>query len=284
MIVETIRAFLKDRGYLEVFTPLLTIAPAPEPHIEHFKADDHYLISSPELNIKRLIADTGIKKAFQISPVFRKSERGKFHNPEFTMLEWYEVGRDYVDLMDQCEGLINYILSQIKDSSIPFTPAVMPPISCRRLSIKDAFSVASGWIPKSPVDEARFDKDLVEKIEPRLNEWGTGVFLYDWPKERASLARVKRDEQGDLVAERVEFYLNGIEVANGFSELIDPVEQRKRFLRDNTMGYPLPEEFLSSLARLPECAGMAIGIERLHMAIAGEDNIDNVLTFPFETA
>ncbi|OCC14813.1 Translation elongation factor P Lys34:lysine transferase [Dissulfuribacter thermophilus] len=290
-IIQAIRAFFTNKGFVEVFTPFLTRAPAPEPYIEAMGVEDgFYLIPSPELNIKRLMAETGLEKVFQLGPVFRKEEKGRFHNPEFIMLEWYSVGNNYFDLMDECEELIGFVLESLgmnraieyRGKQVDFTPPF------KRLTVKEAFSRFAGWTPSSPLDEEKFDLDFVEKVEVGLASMGP-AFVYDWPRERASLSRLKEDDP--TVAERVELYAGGLELGNGFSELTDPGLQAERFKvmieERQKMGkrvYPWPKDFLESLSKLQPCAGMAFGVDRFTMLIANAETIDEVLPFSIDNA
>ncbi|WP_456433408.1 amino acid--tRNA ligase-related protein [Thermosulfuriphilus sp.] len=282
-IIRAIRHFFEKEGFIEVSTPLLVSTLAPEPHIEAFAVGDRFLITSPELNLKRLLAE-GFTRIFQLGPVFRKGERGRYHLPEFTLLEWYRAGADYRDLMDDCERLLLFLLQEIRsgrelvyqgrrlDLSLPF----------ERLSVLEAFERYAGWRPEPPIDLERFYLDLAEKVEPALNR-DRPVFLYDYPAPVAALSRLK---PGGKLAERVEFYLGGLELANGFSELTDPEEQSRRFQEDlkirKDLGkplYPWPEAFLKALAHCPEAAGMALGVDRLIMLFSDAASIDEVVAF-----
>lgn len=290
-VIQAIRAFFTNRGFVEVFTPLLTKTPAPEPYIEAIGVEDgFYLIPSPELNVKRLMAETGLEKVFQLGPVFRKEEKGRLHNPEFIMLEWYSVGNNYFDLMHECEELIGFVLESLgmnrvieyQGKQVDFTSPF------KRLTVREAFSRFAGWTPSSPLDEMKFDLDFVEKVELGLASIGP-VFLYDWPRERASLSRIKEDDP--TVAERVELYAGGLELGNGFSELTDPDLQAQRFKvmleEREKMGrrtYPWPKDFLASLSKLPPCAGMAFGVDRFLMLIANTETIQEVLAFSIDNA
>lgn len=291
-MLHAIRAFFHGRGYIEINTPILTRAPAPEPHIDCFEVgEDYYLIPSPELNMKRLMSETGLERCYQLGPVFRNGERGRFHNPEFVLLEWYGMGCTYVDLMEQVESLISFVLDALSLSgsccyqgrSLDLTPPYV------RMTVREAFLKFAGALPPSPFDGQWFDQAMVELVEPGLATIGKPVFLLDWPGERASLARLKPEDPG--VAERVELYAGGVELANGFSELTDPEEQARRFVRANEMRiemgrpiYPWPEDFLLSLGHLGECAGMAFGIERFLMLLLDKDSIDDVMAFTIEKA
>ena len=293
-IIEAIRVFLSRQGFLEVQTPLMTHAPAPESSIEAFPVSqgrgrpELFLIPSPELNLKRLLAE-GFDRIFQLGSVFRQKERGRHHLPEFTMLEWYRLGADYHTLMSDCEALIETAAYAAgwKGQSIIYRDREIDISSpFLRLTINEAFERYAGWTPGPAPDLDRFDEDMVTKIEPNLSH-DRPVFLMDYPASCASLSRLKPSDPA--VAERVELYAGGLELANGFSELTDPREQGDRFRRElqrrkaqGLNAYPWPERFLSSLERLPECAGMALGIDRLVMLLTNASDIDEVVAFPPE--
>jgi len=279
-IVQTIRAFFMERDFLEVETPLRIPANAPEIHILAEPSDDWFLQTSPELCMKRLLA-AGYPRVFQISRCFRRQERGSRHLPEFSMLEWYQSGSDYLDLMETCEELLRALspADGIKrggrtiDVSVPF----------ERLRVEEAFArFASKPLARAVVDGS-FDTHISLEIESNLG-FGTPTFLYDYPASMAALSRKKPGNP--QVAERFELYVAGLELANAFSELTDPVEQRRRFIEEEQARraarlapYPLPERFLEALETLPDCAGIALGIERLVMLLLGAEDIRDVVAF-----
>ena len=293
-MVRAIRAHFDSLGYVELFTPTLTRAPSPEPYIDPFKVEGGlYLIPSPELNIKRLMAETGLKRVYQIGPVFRKGEQSRLHNPEFLMLEWYTADATYIDLMDQCEALFASIEGELKIDSVigPHGKRVRLSPPFLRLSVKEAFKRFSRGYedPFESFDPVSFDREMVEAIEPGLSRINRPVFLYDWPGERASLSKIKEGEPS--VAERVELYCGGLELGNGYTELTDPIEQAKRFREmareRSSMGkeaLPWPEDFLNALKGLMPCAGMALGIDRLLMLLGGAQEIAEVLAYTVESA
>lgn len=285
-VIGAVRAFFQGEGFMEVETPIRTMTPAPERHIEAIPADGGYfLITSPELYMKRLLA-AGYEKIFQISKVFRKGERGRLHHTEFSMLEWYRIGATYVDLQLDCKRLLSAICNATghirgwfyRDRWLDVTG------DWQRLTVKEAFARYAGWEPGMQPDEDRFDLDLVEKVEPRLGFPAPAV-LCDYPASQAALARLKA--QDPAVAERFELYWAGIELANGFSELNDAKEQRARFeetldarRQAGLAGYPVPETFLSSLDHLPACAGIALGLDRLVMLLGNAPSLDEAVAFP----
>lgn len=290
-IIKAIRSFLADQKFLEIQTPLMIKAPLPESYIKLFSVyqgedkPDLYLVPSPEVNLKRLLAE-GFDRIFQLGPVFRREEQGDYHLPEFTMLEWYRTSADYQVLMSDCEAIMEITAKAAgwKDHLIRYNGKdinIKPPFF--RLTITEAFEKYADWVPGPDPDLDRFNHDMVTKIEPNLPS-DRPIFLMDYPASCASLAKLK--SSNPAVSERVELYIGALEIANGFSELTDRQEQEKRFkkeverrLEQGWDFYPWPEEFLSSLNQLPECAGMALGVDRLVMLLTNSLNINEVITF-----
>ena len=269
-IVRGIRSFLDGRGFVEVTTPVRIAAPAPEPHIDCPPSGDAYLRASPELQMKKLLA-AGMDKIYQIGPCFREGEFGSRHNPEFTMIEWYrrEAGyRDiYRDMMELVRGLGNAAPETGGGTGVDSGTVF------RELKVRDAYLRFAGWDPWTDWDQDRFDYDMATKIEPNLGEGY--VSLWDYPPQAASLAVVR-----DGVAERWELYLNGVELANCFTELCDGAEQRRRFLsakeERKTLGesdYPIDEEFLELVPLMKSASGVALGVDRLVAVLLGESDI-----------
>jgi elongation factor P--(R)-beta-lysine ligase len=289
-IIRLIRAFFENEGFLEVQTPIMTGAPAPEVHIEAIPADKgRFLITSPELHMKRLLA-AGFEKIYQVTHAFRGGERGRLHHPEFTILEWYRSGADYKYLQEDCQKLVRSVCEALGQSSgLHFRGSMLEPAGeWERYTVREAFEKFAGWEPGPNPDQHRFDLDMVEKVEPNLG-FPRPCILEDYPTSQAALARIKPGEPE--VAERFELYWAGIELANGFSELTDPAEQRSRFeaaiaRKQEAEGirHQLPEAFLQSLHHLAPCAGIAFGVDRLVMLLAGAEDIDSVVAFPPEMA
>jgi len=284
-VLQAVRRFFIEREFIEVETPVRILVPAQELHIEAEPSGDRYLRTSPELHMKRLLA-AGCERIFQMGPCFRRGESGAFHNPEYTMLEWYRTGVDYMDMLVDMKALFALVLEDVLGrATLTYqgnTIEVMPVWEC--VSVEEAFLRFAGWNPISDFDADRFDVDLVEKVQPGLPADRPAV-LKDYPAQVASLARCR---QGDVrVAERWELYVGGLELANAFSELTDPVEQRRRFeecaIQRETTGrevYSLDEEFLSALEDgLPACGGVALGIDRLVMLVTDSASIDDVRLF-----
>ena len=264
-VLRAIRAFFDARGFTEVETPVRIPAPAPEPHIDCPPSGNWFLRASPELQMKKLLA-AGMERIYQIGPCFRAGEKGRRHSPEFTMLEWYRANADYSQIAVDAEELLVEVLT--RDHAY-----------VQRITVREAYLRWAGWDPVETWDQDRFDFDMATKIEPNLPK--EPLFLTDYPAPAASLARLKSDDP--RVAERWELYVDGIELANAFTELIDPVEQRRRFelAREERRAlgeadYPLDEEFLDALARMPPSGGVALGVDRLVMLACGASSIADV--------
>jgi elongation factor P--(R)-beta-lysine ligase len=289
LIFQYIRAFFKERNFLEVETPVRAPAIAPEPFIVPFQSENWYLAASPELHMKRLLA-AGYEKLFQFSHCFRKGERGRWHNPEFIMLEWYRAGADYLGIIQDTEQLIASIALNLGHKNIISYQGKNIDISLPwpRITVQDAYVKYAGWDPVAVNDPARFDVDFVSKVLPAFSPHRPTVLL-DYPAPQASLARLKPGNP--LVAERAEVFIGGLELANGFSELVDAREQENRFRealeeirRERGQDMPMPENFIKAVARLPECSGIALGIDRLVMLFCDAPSIDDVMPFTSDTA
>ncbi len=268
-------------------------------------AEYYYLHSSPEFPMKRLLA-AGSGSIYQIAKVFRQGEAGRKHNPEFTLLEWYRDGWDHHQLMQEVEQLLNELLTpyiQLGAScfmsyqqAFEKVMAINPHTATRDelYACADKFKL-SGVLDKSAHRDRFLELLFSHAIEPALGiEPETGkaciCLVYHYPASQASLARVGQ-ENGVAVARRFEVFIKGMELGNGFHELNNAQEQRARFMADNRtrqqMGlteHPLDENFLAALEQLPDCAGVAIGLERLLMVMSQTEHINNVINFPFERA
>ena len=287
-LIQSLRVFFIDRGYLEVDTPVRIPAPAPELHIEAEPAGDWYLQTSPELCMKRLLA-AGIPKIFQICNCFRRQERGHRHLPEFAMLEWYRVASDYRDLMAECEELFRFVAERLGLGGRLMVAGEEVALDgpWERLTVAEAFRRHASLSVAEALADDCFDEVLVRDVEPRLGR-RRPTFLCDYPAELGALARLKPDDP--TVAERFEIYIAGLELANGFSELADPVEQRRRFEQERAamarlgrVPGPMPEPFLGALSSMGPAAGIALGIDRLVMLVVGADTIDQVVPFSPES-
>ena len=283
-IVHSIREFFITRQYLEIETPQLISAPAPETHIESISIDGRYLHTSPELCMKRLLA-FGFPKIFQIAKCFRDGERGGLHLPEFSLLEWYRTKIDYRSLMKECEALFRFLCRRLDMGSELCYRGMDIELDrpWERISVKTAFYRYASVPLDQALESENFDRIMVEEIERHLG-MKTPTFLYDYPAEMAALARLKPGDP--TVAERFELYVGGVELANGFSELNDAHEQRARFENElqkrASLGKgisPMPETFLKALEHMPNAAGIALGIDRLMMMFSDARKIDQVVAF-----
>jgi lysyl-tRNA synthetase class 2 len=283
-MIYAIRDFLINRDYLEVETPSLVPSPIPEPHIDAVSCGDLYLHTSPELCMKRLLA-AGYQKIFQICKCFRSGERGSFHLPEFTMLEWYCRGMDYRLLMEECEDLIIFVARSLGYEDIIHYRGKT--LNLRKpweiLSVREAFSRYAPIQMDNAVNEGLFDELMVCHIEPHLGS-GQPTFIIDYPASEATLAKTK--EEDPAIAERFELYMGGLEIANACSELTDMKEHQVRIEKvQNYRGsmnktiYPLSGHFLQGIADMPDAAGIALGVDRLVMIFSNASVIDDVVAF-----
>ena len=267
-IVRAIRKFFDGMGFVEVETDVVIAAPAPEEHIDCPRLENGaFLRASPELQMKKLLA-AGMERIYQIGPCFREGERGYRHNPEFTMMEWYRRDATYHDIRRDMENVMRLF---------------SPDMEFATLSVRDAYRSFAGWDPwEGAWDQDRFDIDMANAVEPGIGEIGGGVFLCDYPPQAASLSRISALD-GVSFAERWEFYFDGMELANCFSELCDRDEQTRRFEKSKAArkvlgeaDYPIDYDFLESVLRIKQAAGVALGIDRLVMALTGEKTISSV--------
>lgn len=294
-ILDGIRAFFRQRGFLDVETPLLVESPGVEVHLAAVEARvrpcpgaplaTRYLITSPEYQMKRLLAG-GFERIFQIAKVFRDAERGRRHRVEFTMLEWYRAFADYDALMQDCEELTLTLAEALgvgrrlrtQGQDLDLTPP------WRRMTFAQALRERAGVAHPERLSPEAQERAYVEAVEPTLGR-GAPEFLIDWPVAMASLARRRPDDPG--VAERVEWYAAGLELANGFTELTDASEQRARIEADLSAraraglpAYPADAEYLAMLEEgLPPSAGIALGVDRLVMLLLDAADIADVTTF-----
>lgn len=270
VLMRSIRAFFHDRGFAEVETPIRINAPCMELHIDAEPAGTHFLRTSPEIYHKQLLA-AGHERIFEAGKCFRCGEQGPLHHPEYTMLEWYRAHADYMDMLEDTQALIGHVWPRYSGTWTVKT-------------VSEAFRNFAGWDPVETYDADRFDLDLVEKVEPAIRQTGGPVVLIDYPVEAAALSRIKPGNVA--VAERWELYIDGIELANAYSELTDPEEQRRRFEecaeKRRSMGkavYAIDERFIQSLENMPPSGGVALGVDRLLMLILEASSLDQVLPF-----
>ena len=299
------REFFAARGVLEVETPIVSAAGVTDPQIDSLTTrvaglpGTSYLSTSPEFPMKRLLA-SGIGDIYQLCKVFRDGERGRWHNPEFTMLEWYRLGFDDAALMSEVEMLVRELLSPER----PLAPA-------ERLSYAESIRRLAGVDPDTCSDadleraaeahgircDAQLDRDakldllMGMVVGPRLGTNGAPCFICDYPASQASLARLKPGSSPPVAA-RFELYLDGIELANGFHELCDAKEQHTRFLRDLATRRerrqpepPMDEHLLSALAAgMPDCAGVALGFDRLVAIALKATRLSEARSVPIDNA
>jgi lysyl-tRNA synthetase class 2 len=301
-LLARIRGFFAERDVLEVETPLLARRTVTDPHIDSFPvatpSGTRYLQTSPEFAMKRLLA-AGIGDAYQICKAFRAEPAARLHNPEFSLLEWYRIGLDHHGLMDEVEALLRHIGA---DRS-PTGPVC-------RLSYREAFvryagidpfvasdaecrvvAAAHGLDVTAPMSRGDWLDLLIGAVVAPAFDPGAYTFVYDFPESQAALARV-RVEDGHRVAERFELFHGSVELANGFHELIDADEQRRRFERDRRARAaagrerpPMDEALLAAMvAGLPRSAGVALGLDRLLCALEGLEGLDQAISFAWERA
>jgi lysyl-tRNA synthetase class 2 len=322
-IVAALRAWFAARDFVEADAAALQVSPGNEAHLHGFRTEilGHdgraaplYLHTSPEFAAKKLLA-AGERRLLTIGHVYRNRERGALHHPEFTMAEWYRVGEDYTELMRDCAAIIR--LAAETATGVPqhvewtFRGRTCDPFAePERISVQDAFlrlagidllasvtaestdrdalasACAAAGIRTAPDDtwSDLFSRVLVERVEPELGK-GRPTILDRYPAAEAALARRAADDP--RVAERFELYVCGVELANGFGELTDPVEQRRRFeaemaekLRVYGETYPVDEDLLAALAIMPEASGVALGLDRLVMLACGAARVEDVIWTP----
>lgn len=297
-VVDTIRSFFKKQGFHEVFTPVLVPIPSTEPNLEIFKTElrtskglkkDAYLIMSPEYSIKKLLAG-GVGNCFEITKCFRNEEEvSDLHNPEFTMLEWYRVGANYFDVMEDFEnlfiGIIKKVSSKVDLKKWEYQGKIYDLTTpWPRIRISDAFQKYAGC-DVLKIEDKDFYQVYFNEVEPELKKLSKPYFIYDYPISQASLSKPSKDPN---FAERFEVFLGGLELGNCFSELTDAKEQRKRFEREKTarrtqgkIEYPIDEDLIKALkSGLPEVSGIAVGVDRLVMLAANVPSISETLFFP----
>jgi lysyl-tRNA synthetase class 2 len=288
-VFELTRRFFQRKGFLEVDTPIRVPTVAPEEHIVPLESEGWYLNTSPELHMKRMLA-AGYDKIYQLSRCFRRAERGRLHNPEFTLLEWYRAGTDYTGIIEDTEHLLLFLANRIfHTTGFPYQgQGVDLSLPWEHLTIRRAFIKHANWDPIAEYDAKRFDEDMALKIIPALPQ-DRPVVLKEYPREAASLARLKPGESE--VAERAEVFVAGMELANAYSELNDRKEQMWRFSeeaarieKEQGRRAPLPEAFLKALGSMPPAGGIALGMDRLAMLFCDASSIDEVLAFTVDTA
>lgn len=301
-----IRQFFTEREVLEVETPILSQAGVTDVYLASVQAQrhvqgkklTHYLQTSPEFAMKRLLA-SGSGPIFQICKVFRDDEHGRKHNSEFTMLEWYRPALSLKELMFEVTDLLNVTLQhrfgQLRPTVLSYKHAFMDrldlnPLQATLKELKDASRRVGLSLDLGDDRLGYIDLLFSHMVEPSLG-FDTPVFLTDFPPELASLAKTRIDEDGELVAARFELYIEGLELANAYDELIDADVLRSRFEADNVERekqglhvMPVDEFLLAALPNMPECSGIALGIDRLLMVALDQMRLENVITFPADVS
>jgi lysyl-tRNA synthetase class 2 len=323
-ITAALRGFFLDRDFVEVETAALQVSPGNEAHLHAFATEalqpdgsrmPLYLHTSPEFACKKLLA-AGETRLFVLARVYRNRERGPLHHPEFTMLEWYRAGAPYTDLMRDCAAILRLAAEAAGTGTLAYRGrSVDPALEPERVTVAEAFArfagidllatvapsgetdrealaarVRAAGIRTAPDDtwSDLFSRVVVERVEPRLGH-GRATILDEYPVAEAALARPTAHDP--RVAERFELYACGIELANGFGELTDPDEQRRRFEDEMTEktrvygeAYPIDEDFLAALRLMPEASGIALGLDRLAVLATGAARIEQVLWAPVPEA
>jgi elongation factor P--(R)-beta-lysine ligase len=303
-----VRRFFAERDFLEVDTPLLVSAPGLEVHVQAVEAGaDRWLITSPEFQMKRLLA-AGMQQIFTLCRCFRAGEEGRHHSTEFTMLEWYRAWAGIEDILRDTQELCAAVVEAVRGDTVIEVDGrpvdVAPP--WKRMTVAEAMQWFAGVelagdeepqelaekLAAAGIDTGSatawddlFYTAFVSRVEPAIADLDAPVFVTDWPVRLAALAR--RKPGNPRVVERFEAYVGGVELANAFGELTDPVEQRARFEDDRAAraerglaDYPVDEKFIAALEEgVPECAGIALGVDRLVMLVCGAASLRDVLAF-----
>lgn len=312
-LLRAVRGHFESDGFFEVDTPVALRAPAPEPFIEapavtlhvRERAQPRFLQTSPELPMKRLLA-RGFERIFQLAPAFRDGDHSPLHRPEFRILEWYRRDAGWRSLIGDCERLLRHLAETV--GRLPRWGDRYVPLDFRELTVDDAFRAHAGFsildhldrnallervrslgLPVAADDSWNdlFHRVFLDRVEPALLRDGRPLFLTQYPAPLASLARTSPNDP--RVAERFELYLCGMELANGFGELVDAEEQRARFVADRALrvaqglaDYPVDERFFEALETLPPSAGIALGFDRLVLAFTGGDDLDATAFLPWD--
>lgn len=311
LLLKNIRAFFAARAVIEVETPLLSQNSTTDPHLDslqsRFRGQPCYLNTSPEYAMKRLLADWN-KPIYQVCKAFRDDELGPNHNPEFTLLEWYQPGYDAVQLMNELADLVtnlcqlskvstidkvrfeSFSYQQVFENFVGINPYQTTAIECYQFARANNVTIPQGLVADDALNDW-LDWLLTQQVLPAFNKDGF-TFLYDYPASQCALAKIAKNEQQVMVAKRFELFFGEIELANGFHELTDASEQLKRFQFENMMRRQagkepgqIDENFIAALhSGLPECSGVALGLDRLLMVLTSNLSIDQVLSFSWDCA
>ena len=297
-IRAAVRAWFDQQGFLEVETPARVPAPGQEVHLDAIAAPDRgdgrFLVTSPEYHMKRLCG-AGYGRIYQLGRAFRAGERGPHHQPEFTMLEWYRAGGELEAVARDCEELLSAAARAVgrEPPPLPFARTTVRALLQRHAGVDlrgdetvpelAAQAARAGVTTSATAWDDVFFQLFLDRVEPHLGQDGP-VFVFDWPAPLGALARRRSDDP--RLVERFELYAGGLELVNAFGELVDPVEQRARFLEETELRrargktvYPVDENLLAALASMPPTCGAALGFDRLVMLVLGAKEIRDVVAF-----
>ena len=300
---QTIRDFFRERAVLEVETPLLSHTTGTDPNLHAISAMYHahshaapatmYLQTSPEFAMKRLLA-SGCGPIFQLCKAFRNGESGTRHNPEFTMLEWYRPEYTLKQLMDEVEALVAAVLGEVACKRTSYRQLFwdylgIDPLTCTTAMLAELIQQTIEVAGDVSKRDTLLDLLYSHVIEPQLQQ---PVFIFNYPASHAALSRITIDELGEPVALRFELVMQGMEIANGYDELVDANEQQRRFAADQSVRsysdmpvYPADQRLLQALEHgIPACSGVALGVDRLLMLQSGAHHISEVMAFTHERA
>lgn len=289
--LAAIRAYFDDEGFVEIETPLRVPAPGVDANVDALRAEGGWLITSPELEMKRLVV-AGVPRQYQLARVARRDEAGTLHEAEFTLLEWYRAFAGQERVMRDTEQVVRAVAECLQGRARLIAPdgrVIALGRAFERISVRDAFRKHAGVRDVADLaasDEARYFELLVERVEPKLAALSAPVFLHDYPISQAALARPIASARD--YAERFELYVAGVELCNGYGELTDPTEQVARFRRERARrksegrsAYPINKRFLAALEEgMPDTGGNALGVDRLIMLALGARSIQEVIAFP----
>jgi len=294
MALAAVREYFAAEKFVEVATPFRVRAPGVDANVDALRAEGGYLITSPELHLKRLLVG-GMPRIFEVARVSRADESGTLHEPEFTLLEWYRSFADQAEIRADTEAIVARVARAVSGKDRLITPDGRT-LSTRRpfpsISVNDAFRRYANVRDASALaehNEAHYFELLVSRVEPALATFDRPVFLCDYPRSQAALARLSPTDPS--VGERFELYAGGVELSNGYGELTDPVEQERRFVAERARRraekrrvYPLDRRFLAALREgMPRASGNALGFDRLLMLALGAKSIADVVAFSART-
>ena len=279
--IRSIQQFFDSRYYIEINSPVRIKTPALEDYIDAIPSDNAWLRTSPELHMKQLLA-AGFERIYQIGPCFRMHEFGIRHRSEFTMLEYYQLDTDYRELLSITAELLKTVVADCFGSmELSYRKHRINFDDTEIITVDDAFRRYAAIPVAEAIAKSTFEELLCSQVEPQLG-LSSPCFLIDYPEEMAALAKLNTNGY----AERWELYIGGLELANAYSELCDPLEQRDRFQKtaalraaDGRTVYDIDEQFLTALEQIDNCAGAALGIDRLMMILCDSYDIDDVIAF-----